>query len=80
RGSLLGAVYGALIVNAAKSSISESFPELWTIAMGLLFIAVVLIFPKGLAGLYQQYIHPIVMSLLRKKSMTKPRVNTGVLK
>jgi urea transport system ATP-binding protein len=26
RGSLLGAVYGALIVNAAKSSISESFP------------------------------------------------------
>ncbi|MCS5945134.1 hypothetical protein LNP25_00200 [Klebsiella variicola subsp. variicola] len=47
RVSLLGAVYGALIVNAAKSSISESFPELWTIAMGLLFIAVVLIFPKG---------------------------------
>ncbi|MBO2026013.1 urea ABC transporter permease subunit UrtC [Klebsiella pneumoniae] len=43
------------------------FPELWTIAMGLLFIAVVLIFPKGLAGLYQQYIHPIVMSLLRKR-------------
>ncbi|MBR7352880.1 urea ABC transporter permease subunit UrtC, partial [Klebsiella pneumoniae] len=52
----------------------------WTIAMGLLFIAVVLIFLKGLAGLYQHYIHPIVMSLLRKKSMTKPRVNTGVLK
>ena len=72
RGSLLGAVYGALIVNAAKSSISESFPELWTIAMGLLFIAVVLIFPKGLAGLYQQYIHPIVMSLLRKKRVMTP--------
>lgn len=61
RGSLLGAVFGALIVNAAKSRISESFPELWTIAMGLLFIGVVLIFPKGLAGIYQQHIQPRLM-------------------
>ena len=56
RGSLLGAVFGALIVNAAKSRISESFPELWTIAMGLLFIGVVLVFPRGLAGIYQQHV------------------------
>ncbi|MBI1182201.1 MAG: urea ABC transporter permease subunit UrtC [Alphaproteobacteria bacterium] len=50
--SLFGAVYGALLVNWAKTSLSESFPELWLFAMGGLFIAVVLAFPNGLAGVY----------------------------
>lgn len=80
RGSLLGAVYGALLVNAAKSSISESFPELWTIAMGLLFIAVVLVFPKGLAGLYQQYITPFIITRLRTKNVARHNINNEVLK
>jgi urea transport system permease protein len=52
--SLFGAVYGALLVNWAKTSLSESFPELWLLAMGGLFIAVVLAFPNGLAGLYDK--------------------------
>ncbi|GDY27766.1 ABC transporter permease [Agarivorans sp. Toyoura001] len=56
--SLLGAVYGTLLVNLAKTSFSESFPELWLFAMGALFIGVVLAFPDGLAGLYQTYIQP----------------------
>jgi urea transport system permease protein len=50
--SLYGAVYGALLVNWAKTSLSESFPELWLLAMGGLFIAVVMAFPNGLAGIY----------------------------
>ncbi len=32
--SLLGAVYGALLVNCAKTAFSEAFPELWLFAMG----------------------------------------------
>ena len=39
--SLLGAVYGALLVNTGKSLFSETFPQLWLYAMGGLFIAVV---------------------------------------
>lgn len=54
--SLLGAVYGALLVNLAKTVFGESFPELWLFAMGLLFIGVVMAFPNGLAGLYQQFL------------------------
>ncbi|SEG81284.1 amino acid/amide ABC transporter membrane protein 2 (HAAT family) [Marinobacterium mangrovicola] len=50
--SIIGAVYGALLVNAAKTTMSEAFPELWLFAMGALFIGVVLAFPNGLAGLY----------------------------
>ncbi|MFC4274818.1 urea ABC transporter permease subunit UrtC [Achromobacter aloeverae] len=56
--SLLGAVYGTLLVNFGKSYFSESFPQLWLFLMGGLFIAVVMAFPNGLAGLYAQYVKP----------------------
>jgi len=49
--SLVGAVYGSLAVNFGKSYFSESFPQLWLFLMGSLFIAVVMLFPNGLAGL-----------------------------
>lgn len=60
--SILGAVYGTLLVNYAKTSFSESFPELWLFAMGALFIGVVMAFPNGLAGIYQTYIEPRLTS------------------
>ncbi|MGB1466087.1 urea ABC transporter permease subunit UrtC [Alcanivorax profundi] len=63
RNSLLGAIYGALIVNAAKTFFSESFPELWLYGLGVLFIAVVLAFPDGLAGLYRRYVMPLESKL-----------------
>lgn len=70
--SIIGAVYGALLVNFAKTSFSESFPELWLFAMGGLFIAVVMAFPNGLAGLYNTYAAPKVdaffASLFGKKN------------
>jgi len=50
--SLLGAVYGTLLVNTGKSLFSENFPQLWLFFMGGLFIAVVMLFPNGLAGLW----------------------------
>lgn len=52
RTSIYGAVYGTLLVNTGKSLFSESFPQLWLFAMGGLFIAVVVLFPDGLAGLW----------------------------
>jgi urea transport system permease protein len=67
--SILGAVYGALLVNAAKSGFSESFPELWPFAMGALFIGVVLAFPNGLAGLYRSYIMPLEDRLFKRNKV-----------
>jgi len=64
--SLFGAIYGTLLVNWAKTSFSESFPELWLLAMGGLFIAVVLAFPNGIAGLYATYIEPWVLRFAPK--------------
>ena len=51
RGALLGAVIGALVVNGAKSGLSESFPAVWQYFLGLLFIGAVLLFPSGIMGL-----------------------------
>jgi urea transport system permease protein len=58
RESVVGAVFGTLLVNWAKTAFSEDFPELWLFAMGGLFIAVVLAFPGGLAGLLTEQIIP----------------------
>jgi len=51
RASLLGAIYGSLLVNYGKTFFSESLPELWLFLLGGLFILVVMAFPNGLAGL-----------------------------
>lgn len=59
RMSLIGAVYGTLLINFGKTAFSESFPELWLFLMGGLFISVVMFFPNGLAGLWQDYGHYI---------------------
>ena len=55
RMSLIGAIYGALLVNLGRTMFSESYPELWLFLMGGLFIAVVMFFPNGVAGLYDKY-------------------------
>lgn len=52
RGNLIGAVIGALVVNAAKTLISESFPEIWSYFIGLIFVLVVLFLPRGLTGVF----------------------------
>lgn len=58
RMSLVGAVYGTLLVNAGKTFFSESFPDLWLFLMAALFIGVTLAFPMGLAGLWESHIKP----------------------
>jgi urea transport system permease protein len=56
--SLVGAVYGALLVNAGKTLFSESFPDLWLFLMAALFIGVTMAFPMGLAGVWEDKLKP----------------------
>lgn len=53
RQSLLGAMLGALLVTGVQGALSDSeaFVETWTLIMGALFVIVVLVLPRGLAGL-----------------------------
>lgn len=50
RGTLHGAILGALIVNYAKSYLTGAMPEVWLFALGGLFVAVTLFLPKGVVG------------------------------
>ncbi|MDG1820725.1 MAG: urea ABC transporter permease subunit UrtC [Methylophilaceae bacterium] len=61
RASLIGAIYGTLLVNYGKTFFSETYPELWLFLMGGLFIAVVMFFPDGLAGIYNKYKHKFTL-------------------
>jgi urea transport system permease protein len=58
RMSLVGAVYGTLLVNAGKTFFSESFPDMWLFLMAGLFIGVTMALPMGLAGLWESHIVP----------------------
>jgi urea transport system permease protein len=51
RGTLYGAVAGALLVNYAKTYFTGALPEVWLYALGALFILTTLLLPKGLVGL-----------------------------
>ncbi len=64
RFSIFGAIYGTLLINWAKTSFSESFPELWLFGLGALFIVVVMLFPNGLAGIYRSTLDVHVKRLL----------------
>ncbi len=54
RGTLIGAIAGAGIVNGAKSFFTQAFPEFWLYFLGLLFILVTLFLPQGVVGLVQK--------------------------
>jgi len=51
RGTLVGPIAGAFVVNGAKSWLTVSAPEFWLYFLGGLFIVVTLFLPDGLAGL-----------------------------
>ena len=53
RGTLLGAILGAVVINYAKSLVSEAFPASWMFIQGGLFIFVVTALPEGVLGWVQ---------------------------
>jgi len=52
RGSLYGAIAGALLVNYAKSWLTAAFPDAWLFGLGALFVLVTLLLPRGVVGLF----------------------------
>jgi len=50
RGTLAGAVVGAVVVNLLKTYFTANLPELWLFALGGLFILVTLLMPSGIVG------------------------------
>ena len=50
RGTLIGPILGAWLVNGAKSWFTMAFPEYWLFFLGALFVGVTLYLPSGVIG------------------------------
>ena len=50
RGTLVGPIIGAVLVNYLRSLVSEALPEMWLFVQGALFIFVVVLMPDGIYG------------------------------
>ncbi len=58
RGTLVGAALGAVIVNLGKTWLTDVMPSAWLFALGLLFVLVTILMPKGILGLLDQWRRP----------------------
>ena len=50
RGSLIGAVIGAVVIEVASAYLSSSFPFVWELIVGIAFVMVIVLLPGGLLG------------------------------
>ena len=66
RGTLVGAIVGATVVNSAKTWLTGAAPETWLFVLGALFVLSTLVFPRGVVG------------LLRRPSGVRPRAAAPV--
>ncbi|HXV68911.1 MAG TPA: urea ABC transporter permease subunit UrtC [Nitrospira sp.] len=55
RGTLIGAILGAVAVNYGRSLLTNYFPEAWPFILGGLFVIVVTVFPDGLVGMMRRF-------------------------
>lgn len=69
RTALAWAAAGAVIVNWAKTSISEQFPSGWLYLQGLLFVTVIAFMPKGIGGALEQ-----LRALIARSPVSLPRL------
>lgn len=74
RASLVGAIIGALLVNFAKSLLSEKFPEIWLFLQGGLFLLVVMVLPMGLVGWFRNQGWNWFQNVMGKRKVSMPGI------
>jgi len=68
RGTLVGAVVGAVVVNFAKTFFTGFAPEIWLFFLGALFIFVTIFLPQGIVGLLKQLAENKAWGMKQKKT------------
>jgi urea transport system permease protein len=68
RGTLFGAVIGAILVNYAKTYFTGAFAEIWLFLLGGLFVLSTLYLPKGIVGLWIQMSDKLSVKRANKKA------------
>ena len=77
RGTLIGPVIGAVLVNYLRSLVSEALPEAWLFVQGGLFIFVVVLMPDGIYGwITKGGLSSMLAAFgITKRSKTYPRID-----
>jgi len=73
RGTLWGAVVGAIVVNWTRVHVSASRPDDWLYVQGMLFVAVLAFFPGGIAGLLRSGWRRVESLVRRRPSSAVPQ-------
>ena len=77
RGTLAGAILGAVLVNLGKTWFTSVLPELWLFALGALFVFVTLFLPRGLMGLFAPRSRIVPPEVEATPAMSAAREVTG---
>lgn len=56
RGTLYGAIIGAILVNYGKTYFTGAFPDFWLFMLGGLFVVITMYLPRGIVGLADKYL------------------------
>ena len=77
RGTLIGPILGAVVVNYLRSLVSEALPEAWLFVQGALFVFVVVLMPDGIYGWFTKggFRSMLAAFGLAKKSATYPKLD-----
>jgi branched-chain amino acid transport system permease protein len=74
RASLLGPVIGTLVVGSLTAQLRDTLP-FWEVLMALFFIAIVLVFPKGIAGFAEPFAR-FLKARTNRAALTAPKSPT----
>ena len=73
RGTLIGPIIGAVLVNLGKTLFTSALPELWLFALGGLFVLVTLFLPQGILGLLRHRRAPKLAGALEAEQIEAPK-------
>jgi len=77
RGTLVGAILGAMLVNLGKTWFTSALPEIWLFALGALFIFVTLFLPRGLMGVFAPRVRIVPDAPEAEEPVAEAREVTG---
>ena len=77
RGTLVGPIIGAVLVNYLRSLVSEALPEAWLFVQGALFVFVVVLMPDGIYGWFTKggFTSMLAAFGIAKKTSTYPKLD-----
>jgi branched-chain amino acid transport system permease protein len=75
RGTLVGALIGALIIEVASAYLSGSLPFVWELIVGVCFIVVIVVLPAGLFG----SVRDALGAVFRRGSSRRPTIALATL-